>query len=356
MEDEILQRQVALVSYGNRFLSKELALDEMFRHGVFYAKRLLFRAPDDNALLADDFTLWLDIVRGLGARRLSLHPAARFNAATTCTSGDGEYVIVVHYAGHCELWVGGEELASWWRHPALSEGGYDGATNVPSAAYYGGAIDSYWRVEEIQGSIVVPDTQWQAVAAAIGKDVQLTVQDAKNEAFYAPMYGAPDWAHFPLFPYAESAPLPHQLLKVLTDAQSKFANDTHCKNENGYFQHMSAQAAAEKMRWSARLDQWIVDLQLLCANEVRHPAALSMLAESEPKTPSFEPEAPAAVAPAQAKHATSKWFKAAVFATLVAVVSLLLLALGHMMVAYPWLALVPGLLFAVYVYRKGFKE
>jgi hypothetical protein len=73
MRDEALWRQVALVSYGTQILRKSLALEDWYRHAIFFGARFQFRALAGNALLAADFTLWLSTLRQAGATRLSLH-------------------------------------------------------------------------------------------------------------------------------------------------------------------------------------------------------------------------------------------------------------------------------------------
>lgn len=347
LDDDILQRQVALVSYGNKFLRRELTLAEFHRHGVFFGKRLLFRTPGDNALLADDFTLWLAILRELGACRLSLHHARQFKARA---SGDGQ-VVVAHYPAHCELWTCGEEPASWWSHPALPKGGYAHGADVPSAACYGGAIDTYWRAEEIEGSIAVPGTNWEALAGAIAGDLQLSAEAAKEEGFFVYTGDAPDWAQFPLFPFTEHAPLPHQLLKVLSDAQASFANNTHCKNEGSYFMVLAGDALEQKMQWGRRLEQWLLDLQLHCANDIgTGEAPVAAL----PQLPGPVAQAPAPASDDSARP-RSKWFKAGMFLLLFALLSLLVQATSDVIAGHSWLSPALGLAFAIAICAKSTK-
>ncbi|MYM29514.1 hypothetical protein GTP58_14385 [Duganella sp. CY15W] len=70
-------RQVALVSYGTQFLWHACALEDWYRHAVFRDARSQFRSLAGNALLADDFTQWLDQLRRSGAQHLSLHVAEK---------------------------------------------------------------------------------------------------------------------------------------------------------------------------------------------------------------------------------------------------------------------------------------
>jgi hypothetical protein len=360
MRDECLQRQVALVSYGNKYLRDELTLDAFFRHGIFFGQRLQFRALDGNGLMADDFTLWLAILRGMGARRLSLHRAAEFN-------GGAELVLAVHFADHVQLWDCGQEPAAWWSHPRLPEGGYQYASDCPPAAAYGGAIDSYWCARRIEGQLAVPDTDWKALAAAIRADLQMTLATSTSKPFCANRHDVPDWANFPLIPYNSAMPLPHQLLAMLSAGQAQFANDANCKNENSYFYHLGEQAQEEQLAWGRRLDTWLVDVLLHCANEFRLKDAraqpIAPAAQAAPLSPKAQARRAAKAAKAADKAANAapqpasepdgKWFKAAVFATLLGLMSLLLLAVCSLVASHAWLAPLLGLPFALYVYRQG---
>lgn len=357
MDENTLQRQVALVSYGNKFLRSELTLEDMYRHGVFHQSRLLFRTPDENALLADDFTLWLEILRVSGARRLSLHRAVQFEASAKRARAGGELLLAVHYPEHYQLWVCGEEHAAWWSHSQLPKGEYDRVSDVPSAAYYGGAIDTYWFEQEIASAIAVPETDWKGLEVAIEADLQLTLAHAAKAPFYPHMYDAADWARLPLFPYTQDTALPHQLMQVLTDAQAAFANDSNCKNEHSTFRELSEEDAAEKSRWSRRLDQWIIDLQFHCANYIGAGSANCVAAGAPESVPARQPDANAAslkpAIDATAVRHESRWCKAGVFALLLGLLSLLLLAICHVIAAHAWLSLALGLPFAFYVVRKG---
>jgi hypothetical protein len=378
LDDKTLNRQLALVSYGNKYLRHELTLEAMFRHGVFFGHRLLFRTPD-NLLLADDFTLWLGILRELGARRLSLHRAAECDIKAPHAQSGGKLALAVHYADRYELWACDEEQAAWWTHPALPQGGYQYGSECPPAAGYGGDIDSYWCLQERPGQLPVPETDWRALAKAIETDLQLKPDGKGRKAFFANAHDVPEWANFPLFPYANARPLPHQLIAMLTRAQAQFANDSNGKNENSYYYHLSGQALDDMDNWGKRLDVWLVDVALRCANEFRLEDALA-----KPYKPVAEPLVAPLSAKAQARRdkrdaltlAIGKgaadpdqypdkaseaepdnlWFKAAVFAMIAGLFSLLLLAVCNLIALHSWLALVLAVPCAMYVYAGGTKE
>ncbi|QYF94370.1 hypothetical protein KY495_03890 [Massilia sp. PAMC28688] len=374
MNDDMVMRQVALVSYGNKYLRDELTLEQFFRHGVFFGHRLLFRSVDDNALLADDFTLWLGILQGLGARRLSLHAVEEFSIKSGTAPCAGTLVIAVHYPEHYELWVVGEEKAAWWSHPQLPEGSYQYGSECPPAAAYGGDIDSYWCVEQIKGALTVPETDWNALAADIRQELGLNYGSAQPGPFRVNKYDAPEWTKFPLFPYAGNRPIPHRLMALLTAAQAEYANNANPKNESSPFQHMSYEEVAER---GQGLDKWMREVQLRCANEFRLKGAVAQAADAVPemnpaprrRKARAKAARQAEAAPAIGKgadprndeepsHGTHEraWPKAVVFILLLGVISLLLLALSNLITAYGWLSLLLGLPVAIYLCNGRSKE
>lgn len=229
----------------------------------------------------------------------------------------------------------------------MPKGSYQHGSACPPAAAYGGDIDSYWCVAAAAGKIAVPATNWTQFATAVSDDLQLTLTTAQSEPFIVVVHDAPDWARLPLFPYSASSLVPHQLMKLLTDTQSAFANDTHCKNEGNIFYLMSAAQAEEKSKWAERLNQWVIDLQLRCANDVQLKGALA-----EPVQPVLQVQQVQAMAPestsAQDREPESKWIKAAVFAVLLALISLLLFGASHLVARYPWLSVLLSLPFTTY--------
>ena len=171
------------------------------------------------------------------------------------------------------------------------------------------------------------------------------------------------WAKFALFPSGSVTVVAHGILASLYREQSKFANDTHFKNDSSYYQGLDAEGAAKVDDWGRRLDGWIVEVELRCANEYRQrassddgvplplpPAAAKPVAP--PARQEREPQAPTYTDPLTPPG--RKWLRRIAFVVVLAVVCLLLLAFAHIVAAWPWLSVVLGLPFAVYaVYVKG---
>lgn len=184
LQSESNQRQIALVSYGTQYLRHGLALDDWYRHGIFFGARLQFRERDGNALLADDFTWWLGILRQAGAQRLSLHRLAQFDMASPSVMQDGQHAVVVHYRDHYEVWAVGTERPAWLEHPLLPD--VPGIPIFPDATHWGGAIDSYWRLGERPGQLEVAETDWKALARVIATDLDINLPSSHIPA--GPLY------------------------------------------------------------------------------------------------------------------------------------------------------------------------
>ena len=277
MRSTSLQRQVALVGYGTHTLCKGLDLDDWYRHAIFFGARLLFRSHD-TVLLADDFTMWLTMLARTGARRLSLHRVEEFSDSAQAAPPAADevcYVVAVHYPDRHQLWMIGGERAAWHDHPALATVPGQGAPAFPDAACYGGAIDSYWCGAERAGSLAVPDTDWHALTASIAADLDIAIPSNRNPAAPIVIHVAnePAWAVMPLFPSGTASHQAHRLLAALYRLQDQFANDTHPKNDANLYWSTDEAGAATLRQWGERLDRWVVDVELRCANECRGPAA-----------------------------------------------------------------------------------
>lgn len=360
MQSESNQRQIALVSYGTQYLRHGLALDDWYRHGIFFGARLQFRERDGNALLADDFTWWLGILRQASAQRLSLHRLAQFDFASPSVMQDGQHAVVVHYRDHYEVWAVGNERPAWLEHPLLPD--VPGIPIFPDATHWGGAIDSYWRLGERPGQLEVAETDWKALARAIATDLDINLPSSHIPAgpLYLPQPEPVPWARFPLFASGAASSLAHGVLATLYRERSRFDNDMHPKNENSPYKHADEEGAAKIDDWGRRLDAWIGEVQLRCANECRQSVSVTGHT-SEP--PASGRPAPARVDAAAIRHVASvsgqvappgsKWPRRLGFVLVLLVVTLLVLACAHIVASWPWLAVLLALPVALYGFYRN---
>lgn len=353
------------MSYGTRFLRNENTLEDWYRHDVFHGARSVFRAGADNALLADDFTLWLSILKGAGALRLSLHPAAQFALRAPRDERCAGYAVVAHYADHYQIWIVGEERATWAGDAAFMAG--EDVWHYVHAKG-AGAIDSYWSSEAMPGKLQVPATDWQALATAIGADLDRPMPSslARVGPFVLHPSGDPARRKLPLFATSEGASLAQRVVASLDAEQGKFANDTHPKNEGNLFNYLNEQEAARLTEWGERLDSWMIEALIRGANDgadagVNDRNGLFGRLHPPPGDGANEVAADvddvkAVAAPLpQAAHqppATGKWMERIALAIAIAAFTLFVVAIAHVIAAFPWLAFLIGLPFALHLHYK----
>lgn len=366
MRHELIHRQVALVSYGTAFLRNENTLEDWYRHDVFHGVRSVFRASAGNALLADDFTLWLSILKGAGALRLSLHPADEFALRTPRDERCASYAVVAHYPDHYQIWTVGAERAAWADDAAFSAG-QDVWHYVHAKG--DGAIDSYWSSEAMPGILQVPATDWQALAAAIGADLDRPIPSsvARTGPFMLHASGDPARRELPLFATSDGASLAQRVVASLDAEQGKFANDTHPKNEGNLFNYLNEQEAAQLTQWGERLDSWMIEVLIRGANDGAgagvnerngHFRRLKLTPRDGANDAAADVGEVKAVATPlpQTVHKptrTGTWGRRIALGIMITVFSAVFVAIAHIIAAFPWLAFLIGLPFALHLHYKG---
>ncbi|MEJ7807527.1 MAG: hypothetical protein WKG03_16580 [Telluria sp.] len=242
MGQETILRQIALASYGTRFLRGEMALDGFARHGLFEGIASQFREGGKPDLLAGDFTAWLTLQRDAGAQRLSLHLLASLAVDPQPRTYPHEPALVVHFADCYQVW----------------------RTQCDDHV-----LDLYWTVATVTGVLEVPLTDWTALMSAVRRDLDIPANRPPHKPYLSPWWEQPEALKMPVFPYTSAFYLPHQLMEMLSTQAAQASNDMNGKNENSAYYCMGEQAAAEMDDWAARLHCWILEVQLRCANEVR---------------------------------------------------------------------------------------
>lgn len=254
MGQETILRRIALVSYGTRFLRGEIALEAVAGHGLFDGIRSQFR-DDAKRVLSQEFTQWLHLQREAGAQRFSLHLLASLPIAPQPATYAQEPALVVHFAGRYQVW-----RCQCDNHE----------------------LDLYWTVQAVAGELDVPVTDWPALMAAVRKDLGIPIGTLPCKPYFAPWWEQAKETKLPIFPYASALCLPHQLMEMLCNQNEKTRNDLNCKNENSYYKHLSEEQAAEVDAWGRRLADWIVQVQLCCANETRPAGPVAVHASLAP--------------------------------------------------------------------------
>lgn len=358
-------RQVVLVSYGTRFLRGELAFDEWYRHDVFRQTRFQFRAVSENLLLADDFTLWLGRLKETGAFRLSLHLAAEFPTELVSVEYEGGNAIVAHFANDYQIWIIGKEEAAWRRDSGFPSGQAQNFLAFPDATSYGSDLDSYWCGEKKTGRLPVIETNWAALSAAIAADLDIRIPSshAPSGPFFAFLSDSASSGKLPLFPSTKGTLLAHQLMTTLYWEQTQFANDANPKNEGSFYKNLDDEGAAQADDWGRRLDRWMADVLIRCANECQMSGsalpqtfapALARTALRRQAGKGAKPGRSSAARQAVETRSAlnDKWMEHIALAIAIGVLSLFVLALGHIIARFPWFAVLIGLPWALWNKHK----
>lgn len=362
MRESTSLRLITLVSYGTQFLRGRLTLEDWYRHGIFFDARLHFRSREDHALLADDFTLWLGVLKAEGATRLSLHLANRVADAARLAELHGDYAVVVHFEDRHQLWICGEEKASWSEHRVM-DWEVPGFQSFPDASSYSAEIDTFLMTAELQGKAEVPETDWHQLSVSIAADLDISIVTHGHAKPLLPdATDLPEWAKLPVMPYSALMTRPHQLIRVLIQQRHKFNNDTHCKNDSGHYAGLDGPGKDKVDAWGARLDGWLTEVTLRCANEagILDPEKRSggqttyapAVPTGSPPPLSETAQPPGEPATSAAGQASGSLGKVTVFAVIVTVTCLLVLGLARVISAHPWLALMAALFLVTVAYLR----
>lgn len=116
--DQIWKQQLALVSYGNEYLSQELSFNRWVNHAIFNQHTFAFRDLLSQHLLAQHFQIWLEGLKKQGVHRLSLHLSSILNEEKN-PNANVELLPITHFiVSHTHqkktAWIFGKELAEWY--------------------------------------------------------------------------------------------------------------------------------------------------------------------------------------------------------------------------------------------------
>lgn len=274
MNKNQLLRQVAITSYSNAFLQGALELEEWYRHGIFHRARFHFRKIDTHGLVADDFTLWLEVLRKTGAIGISMQPffSSFTNENPSSKINWAKYALVVQFGGKQQVWALGDELAHWNSSETRASLWGDKHFFVTPAIEYAGDIDTYWCVEEIEASAIVRATEWLSLAEIIKIDLKLDFQLSNIKRNFQQTYQVlhediTSWANLPIFSNSKKLKVANILLTVLDQNRSQFANDCNPKNEGSPYQYLNMEEMNVYLFWGERLDIWFEEVLIRAANE-----------------------------------------------------------------------------------------
>ena len=364
MRSDPALRQAALASYGTLYLRDLIELEQWYRHGIFWEARFQFRDASGR-LVADDFTNWIGALRERGALRLSVHarPAKLPDHLRVKWSS---WVLIAHYPNRHHVWALGDESVEMIEGDITRPVESPYFPKFPDAAYYAGAVDSYWLVSEDEGVPDVPVTEWRSYSKALldelTKATYRRVTHAKlppYQPYHAEMRADSEWAQLPVIPASPDVPWPHQMLALLASERAQFDNDTATKNETSLYVAATKEVADELDAWSARIDEWRDDVLVRAANELdwqKLPAeretthaTASSASSSQSVSDASTPESPPAIAYIDntrqlAKEARQhRSVNAFGWMAAFAVIAVMIIAIAKVIAAFPWAAVIIAL-------------
>lgn len=227
--DKIWKQQLALVSYGNEYLSGQIAMQQWQQHQIFNLHQFTFRDLSTQHLLAQHFQVWLEGLKKQGVQRISLHHCNLLRQEQNPNANvellSFAHFIVSHQGAQMTAWIFGQELAEWY----TAEDDFV----IPEAQRSLTRNMSYWRFElnskiskQIKQDLVKPD--WDEIHHYTDAELfqhhyaQGFEYQPKAETFY---YGTtPEqvssntaYAPLPLLPSHIAAPYAHEMLYQLED-------------------------------------------------------------------------------------------------------------------------------------------
>lgn len=115
--DQIWKPELALVTYGNEYLSQDYSFAFWVKHSIFNQHVFNFRDLMSQHLLAQHFQIWLEGLKKQGVYRLSLHNASLLNEEQNPNANVEllaiPHFIVSHEKNKKTAWIFGKELAEW---------------------------------------------------------------------------------------------------------------------------------------------------------------------------------------------------------------------------------------------------
>ena len=141
--DQIWKRQLALVTYGNQYLTQEISFSRWVNHAIFNQHAFGFRDLMTQHLLAQHFQIWLEALKKQGVQRISLHSSSILSAEKNPNANVEllpiAHFIVSHKQQQKTAWILGKELAEWYS----ADQDYD----IPRSQQAQARQEIFWRFE-----------------------------------------------------------------------------------------------------------------------------------------------------------------------------------------------------------------
>ena len=248
-----IYRQIALVSYGNEFLTGAVDSELLDRHPLLFTHFPILRNIEQGNLLAGSASHFLNYLKLQGLKKISLHSASILSdylgesELFNFSQVEGDLCIVCHFSQqqlkvllHCE------EKPLWQSYDN------DGYPLYSDYNNYHDSVENYILIDLPTSAISIIDEDlkpisWQnffneyqekiyhfAVAQRFGNyPIPLT----DNNCYEGDMYQIEE--QFPVLPYNLKKNYASILMLNAARLKSQFDNESHIKNDNGDYWQMS---------------------------------------------------------------------------------------------------------------------
>ncbi|WP_374665817.1 hypothetical protein [Acinetobacter sp.] len=332
--DQIWKQQLALVTYGNEFLTQNLSFQRWVQHAIFDQHRFLFRDLMSQHLLAQHFQIWLEGLKKQGVQRISLHSSGILNDEQNPNANVEllpiAHFIVSHAGNKKQAWIFGKELAEWYS----ADNDYEAPASQQSEV----RMETFWRFElnaklakRIDADLQQPN--WDDIQAYTDNELF----DSKFAAGFTdpaqldlPYYGkaltADETESVPLalMPTDYPADYAHKTLRRL-DALAEFIQDKIQHPYHGSGEVLSPEEQLNVRHFSQKLDDLSAKFIVKTANHYK-TAHLTAKELDSPFDSSSAPQIKTSQSKASAHHSEHKSGKTGVFALIVVTVLICLFA------------------------------
>jgi len=330
--DQIWKQQLALVSYGNEYLTGQIAMQQWLQHQIFNLHQFSFRDLNTQHLLAQHFQVWLEALKKQGVQRISLHHSnilrQEQNPNANVELLSFAHFIVSHHDTHMTAWIFGQELAEWYN----AEEDFI----IPESQCSAVRSMTYWRFElnhkltkQIKQDLTQPN--WDEIQSFTKAELfqhhyaQDFKYDSKDERFYygysiTEQHSTNTIAPLPLLPSHIPAPYAHAMLYQLEDLSTFIEQKiNHPYDEHGVI--ISPEQQLNLRHFSEKIDDITAKFIVKVANH--YPTAkLTFTAVQEPFDETMQIQLPSTQA---TQHPTEQQSKKMSVFTLIIVTALLCL-------------------------------
>lgn len=289
--NQIWKQQLALVTYGNEFLSQDLSFHRWVKHPIFNQHLFFFRDLQTQHLLAQHFQVWLEGLKKQGVTLLSLHNSSLLldekNPNPNVELLAYSHFIVSHQRNLKTAWICGKELAEWYN----SEQDYQ----APDHQKLSSRVETMWRfnlnaqhVKRVEADLQSPD--WDAIQIYTDNELfdQAIAQEIEKPTpglryFGYPQDGLLEEEKLTLLPQDYKAPYANETLLRLDALANHIGNKLNL--ENSFEADMSIEEKNRLRLFQHKLDELTAKFITKVANHYKS----ARLAVQENNSPFDEP-------------------------------------------------------------------